>query len=117
VPPPDEPELPIPSPAAAQTPALTLAHDRGPPPAPQAAPDNANAVTVPEVTCLDSPPPETTELVHAHHQESEAAPSMVEKVAAIAPLPALPPQPAAARPDPLAPLMLLSEHERLALFT
>jgi hypothetical protein len=113
VPAPDQPELPIPSPAAA--PALTLAHDRGPPPL------SASAVIIPEVTWLDGPPAAATEFLDGPRDRA-AAPSMAEKVAAIAPQPvaAVPPRPATPLPppaNPLAALMLLSEEERLALFT
>ncbi len=132
VPAPEEPELPIPSPAAAQTPALTLAHDRGPPPAPSSPPASAGAVFIPDVTWLDSPPPEAAEFLDAGHRDSVAALTMAEKVAALATQPeekpATPPaeptlqQPPRATPlpppaDPLEALMLLSEEERLALFT
>jgi hypothetical protein len=117
VPAPDQPELPIPSPAA--TPALTLAHDRahdrGPPPVQQAAPQSDSAVTIPEVSWLDGPSPRPAET---------PPPSTPEKVAAIAAQPDAQPAtpPRAATPttppaNPLAALMLLSEDERLALFT
>jgi hypothetical protein len=58
VPPPAEPELPIPTPAATQPPALALAHDRGPPPTP-VAPENfaGTAASIPEVGWFDSAPP------------------------------------------------------------
>jgi hypothetical protein len=125
VPSPDQPELPIPSPVA--TPALTLAHDRGPPPVSpqQTPPQSPSAVIIPEVTWLDGPPAEAAEFLDSP-RDSAAAPSMAEKVAAItarpdvkpvaaaAPRPATPLPPAA---NPLAALMLLSEEERLALFT
>jgi hypothetical protein len=85
----DEPELPIPSPAAAQR-ALTVAHERVEAPAPQAAPEDS--LVVPEVTWLEPPPP-------------------AEAVVAAEPAPPPP------RANPLDALMLLTEHERLALFT
>lgn len=126
VPAPEQPELPIPSPAATPVPALTLAHDRGPPvPAPQPPPPSPSAVIIPEVTWLDGPPPEAAEFLDGP-RERAAAPSMAEKVAAITPQPgiksaaAVPPRPATPLPppaNPLAALMLLSEDERLALFT
>jgi hypothetical protein len=125
VPAPDQPELPIPSPVAA--PALTLAHDRGPPPpaAQQTPPQSPSAVIIPEVTWLDGPPAEAAEFLGGPH-DSAAAPSMAEKVAAITaqpetkPAAAVTPRPATPLPpaaNPLAGLMLLSEEERLALFT
>jgi hypothetical protein len=121
VPPPDEPELPIPSPSAAQ-PALTLAHDRGPPLAKRTMPENDGAAVItPEVTWFDGPPPEASGLEDAEREVNDASPSMAEKVAALTPQPGTKPPPAAPvmppPADPLAPLMLLSEEERLALFT
>ena len=58
VPPPDEPELPIPTPAAAQ-PALTIAHERAPPPLPAgASPEPASsAAIIPEVNWFDNTAP------------------------------------------------------------
>jgi hypothetical protein len=125
VPSPDQPELPIPSPVV--TPALTLAHDRGPPPpvAQQTPPQSPSAVIIPEVTWLDGPPPEAAEFLDGP-REGTMAPSMAEKVAAITaqpevkPAATVPPRPATPLPppaNPLAALMLLSEEERLALFT
>jgi len=134
VPPPDEPELPIPSPSAAQ-PALTLAHDRGPPPAKQAAPEVTAMLIIPEVTWLDGPPPGTEDLIDAAQPDSAAPVSMAEKVAVLTaqpaktpPAPSTPPEapkvfeplfaePPPPKSEPLAALMLLSEDERLALFT
>jgi len=128
----EEPELPIPSPAAAQ-PALTLAHHRAPPPAQKAAPASTSAVIIPEVTWLDGPPPGSFGLEDTDRHDDAAPPSMGEKVAALTTEPEAKP-PLAAMPDlmpvlppattplpppanPLAGLMLLSEEERLALFT
>ena len=94
----DEPELPIPSPATAQ-PALTVAHERAvPAPVQEAAP--ADALVVPEVTWLEPPAPP---------QEA-----IVTTVAAELTPPTRQPPP---RANPLEALMLLTEHERLALFT
>jgi hypothetical protein len=134
VPAPDEPELPIPSPAATQT--LTLAHERAPPPAQNAAPLATAAVIIPEVTWLDGPPPGSFDLEDADRHD-DPPPSTGEKVAALisepeakpplAAMPVLvPATPPVATPtatplsppaNPLAGLMLLSETERLALFT
>ncbi len=126
----EEPELPIPSPAAAQ-PALTLAHHRAPPPAQKAAPASTGAVIIPEVTWLDCPPPGSFGLEDTDRHDNPPPPSMGEKVAALTSEPEAKP-PLAAMPDlipataatplpplvnPLAALMLLSEEERLALFT
>jgi hypothetical protein len=130
VPAPEEPELPIPSPTAAQTPALTLAHDRGPPPAPSSPPESAGAIIIPDVTWLDSPPRDAADIVDSGHRDTVVAPTMADKVASLAtqpeekhaaPEPKLQ-QPPRATPlpppaDPLEALMLLSEEERLALFT
>jgi len=113
VPPPDEPELPIPSPAAVE-PALTLAHDRGAQAQP-AAPANDGSVAIPEVTWLDGPP-ETGEPVETQPAVEPVTPSTAEKVATLAD-PTRLPEPAATPADPLAPLMRLTARERLALFT
>ena len=130
VPAPDEPELPIPSPAATQT--LTLAHERAPPPAEKSAPASSDAVIIPEVTWLDGPPPGSFDLEDADRHD-DPPPSTGEKVAALTPEPeakpplvampaVMPVAPSANTPlsppaNPLAELMLLSETERLALFT
>ena len=133
VPPPDEPELPIPTPAAAQ-PALTVAHERASPPLPanaEARPPGSAAI-IPEVTWFDAPPPGAVALELEH--DRSPSPTMAEKVAALTAQPAarlpeparsaMPPQKAPpvepAKPplaDPLAVLMALSEEERIALFT
>ncbi len=120
----DEPELPIPSPSATQ-PALTLAHDRVPLPVRPAPASGGTAVIIPEVTWLDGPPPGS---LNFEESGSAELPSMAEKVAAPttqAEAPVIPPEtpkpwetfatdPTPPRTDPL---MLLSEDERLALFT
>jgi hypothetical protein len=129
VPPPEEPELPIPSPAAGER-ALTLAHDRGPPPiATQSAAPAGGAAAIAAVSWLDAVPP-------AEGAAAAAEPEAIAPAKASAPAPvaeADTPPPAqgdadehlwalstakiAPPPDPLAALMLLSEEERLALFT
>ena len=131
VPPLEEPELPIPSPAATR-PALSVAHERSPPPLSADAKPAGSAAIIPEVTWFDAPPPGAVALELEH--DRGASPTMAEKVAALnaqpaAPLPepdrpAMPPQKAppaeSAKPpvaDPLAVLMALSEEERIALFT
>jgi hypothetical protein len=133
VPAPEQPELPIPSPSAGER-ALTLAHDRGPPPTPaqQAAPAGGAAAVVHAVGWLASLPPaasaaaatEPAAIAPAAAEASAPAPLAEADIpppadahadedlwalstAKIAPLP----------PDPLADLMLLSEEERIALFT
>ena len=132
VPQPDEPELPIPSPSAGP-PELTLAVDRSPPPASQAVavPEITAMLIVPETTWLDGPPPGTDDLVDGEHADNPPAVSMAGKVAALAvqpppsaPTPEAPkvfeplfPEPPSEQNDPLSALMLLSENERLALFT
>jgi hypothetical protein len=132
VPAPEEPELPIPSPVAKQTPALTLAHERTPPPAQNAATPGTGALVIPEVTWLDGPPPGALGLEDTDRHD-DPPPSMAEKVAALTPAPEtkpplaampvlMPVAPPAATPlpppaNPLAGLMRLSETERLALFT
>ena len=55
VPVPEQPELPIPSPAAAQ-PALALAHERAPGPLPVAAKPADSAAAIPEVSWFDDAP-------------------------------------------------------------
>jgi hypothetical protein len=128
VPPPEEPELPIPSPAALQPPPLVLA------PAP-ATPQPEAGKSTPEVTWFDSPPPGAAGFDDADEGPSAAlSPTMAEKVAALsepmpkAPTAAMPPDEAniwelsnaklAPLPsDPLAAIMMLTEEERIALFT
>jgi hypothetical protein len=97
VPPADEPELPIPSPASTQPAPIVLIHTAavmpvigfidGIPPAP----DTVEQPAAAPVTLAEIPMPETAEM------------------------PA--PQPAPPRPDPLAAIMALSEAERIALFS
>jgi len=130
VPQPQEPELPIPSPYAAQ-PALTLAIDyRGQPAVNHPAPVVTAAIIMPKATWFGGSPPSPDNFIDARHRGNAALPSMAEKVAALSlhaqTNPATRPEPFAQRsqampllppPDPLAPLMLLSEEERLALFT
>jgi hypothetical protein len=91
VPSPEEPELPIPSPAA-QPPALALAHDRGPPPLPAVAVELAvggnSTVIIPEVTWLDSAPPPASEPIApaparklpplTENAEASARPSIID---------------------------------------
>ncbi len=124
VPVPDEPELPIPSPSAAQ-PTLTLAHERVPQPLPQAMAKGETALIIPEVTWLDGPPSVSLNL---EEPDSAELPRMAEKVTAPTTqleAPVMPPEAPkpwevfAAVPTPprTDPLMLLSEDERLALFT
>ena len=112
VPAPEQPELPIPSPSATQAPALTLAHDRAPP-ARQLAPQSASNVIIPEVTWFDGPPPGSIGLEDAGRHGRAPPPTIGEKVAVLTSEPEAKPTPA----NPLAALMLLSEEERLALFT
>lgn len=122
VPPPEEPELPIPSPSA-QPPVIRLVDTpaRLPEiPWGEAEPDPDDGIAAPDAT--NASPQGVCAL---------ATPEPVEAPGAVEP-PALPPvamalaapEPAAARPvdaappaDPLAPIMLLSEEERIALFT
>lgn len=97
VPPPEQPELPIPSPASAQPPPIALVHDL------------RTAATMPEVAFVASARPAVIEQPAA---TAPPAPAAVE-INAPAPKAALG-SPAA---DPLAAIMALSEDERLALFT
>lgn len=130
VPAPDKPQLPIPSPAASEPPPVVLAK-------PATKPDAESAKCIPEVNWhYDAP-----------HKDADSAstqagqPDNAVKVAIAQILetsvskPASPPtkpylpageekplEPSAAKPapppaDPLAPIMLLSEEERIALFT
>ncbi len=127
VPPPEEPELPIPSPATAQSPPIVLA------PAP-ATPQPETGESTPEVTWFDGPPPGSSVFDDVDEGPDALSPTMAEKVAALSePTPkaptAAPPADHAKMwelsnaklapppPDPLAAIMMLSEEERIALFT
>lgn len=122
VPPPEEPELPIPSPSA-QPPVIRLVDTLaripqiswGEPeagPARVAAPDAIDA-SPQDVRALATPEPVETETPVA---EPPALPTVAMALAE--PEPAAPrPDDAAPPADPLAPIMLLSEEERIALFT
>lgn len=142
VPPSDEPELPIPTPAAAQ-PVLALAHERAPAPLPAA----SSVAAIPEVSWFDGAPaaaiaaeiasaPPAPAVAQQPRVETIAPsvppPPVVKTAAASAPPPleAAPPAPAipepvavqpAAQPapasDPLEALLALTEEERIALFT
>jgi hypothetical protein len=119
VPPPREPELPIPSPAAEQPPAIALAAQ----PADLAAQPVSRRSTVGADTASESPA----------RGENRVAVAISDLMQTPAPAPAVKPvEPpvddarlwalsdaklAPPPPDPLAALMLLSEDERLALFT
>jgi hypothetical protein len=112
VPPADEPELPIPSPTGA-APVLTLAHNRDPSPT---QPRPAAKAAIPEVTWLEPVSSDTAGSAAGAHDGAAAPPTES---------PAPPPKvfeplflgSAEPESDPLAPLLLLSEHGRLALFT
>jgi hypothetical protein len=91
VPPPDEPELPIPSPLGAQPPAIAVVHEAQ-------ANRASGAAIMPEVNVFDSAPPVTAKTV-AKPAAAKAEP------------------PPADRLRPLAAIMALTEDERLALFT
>jgi hypothetical protein len=127
VPPPEEPELPIPSPAALQPSPIVLA------PAPATPQPEADKST-PEVTWSDGPPPGAAVFDDADEGPSDLSPTMAEKVAALSEL--MPKAPTAAMPpdeakiwelssaklapppsDPWAAIMMLTEEERIALFT
>ena len=88
----EEPELPIPSPASAQLPAVMLVRP---------------IVAVPEVTLFEGAPPASVVV-----EEQAAAPAPAQTIDA-----APKAQNASPPADPLAPLMALSEDERIALFT
>ena len=88
VPPPDEPQLPIPSPAA-QRPPIALAHSNA------AASEPSAAATIPEVSWFGDAP--------ADEPDAPAAAPVAAK-----PLPAV---------EPFAALMALTEEERIALFS
>jgi hypothetical protein len=104
VPPPEEPELPIPSPAAAQPPPLA--------PAP-AMPQPETGTSRPQVTWLDGPPSGAAAFDDADEGPLAVSPTMAEKIAALSePSSKAPPM-----PDPLAAITMLSEEERIALFT
>ncbi len=126
VPPPEEPELPIPSPAASQPPPVVLA------PAPVTAKPETDK-RIPEVTWFDGPPPGAAGFDEDDEGPGVLSATMAEKVAALsepmpkAPTAATPADEAriwelsnaklAPPPDPLAAIMMLSEEERIALFT
>jgi len=125
VPPPEESELPIPSPAALQPSPIVLA---------PATPQPAAGKSTPEVTWSDGPPPGAAGFDDADEGPGALSPTMAEKVAALsepmpkAPTAAMPPDEAkiwelsnaklAPPPsDPWAAIMMLTEEERIALFT
>ena len=93
-----EPELPAPSPLAAQPPAMTVV---APPPA-----KPLRTAIMPDVTVFDVPPAPVAK-----------PPAAAEKPAAIKPPAARSEQAAADRLRILAPIMALSDDERLALFS
>ena len=95
VPPPEEPELPIPSPFAAQPPAIAIVPDEA---QPRRA---ASAAIMPEVNVLDGVAPAVKAAT------KPAAKSTVPKIEA----------PPADPLRPLAAIMALSEEERIALFS
>lgn len=109
VPPLEEPELPIPSPLAAQPPAIAAV------PGPPAR--MASAAVMPEVNVLDGPPAAKPATRTATRPAAKSGGTAVPDAAPTAiPVPVK----QAARPDPvrlLAPIMALSEDERLALFS
>ncbi len=127
VPPPEEPELPIPSPAAIQPTPIVLA------PAP-ATPQPEAGKSTPGVTWCDGPPPGSAAFDDSDDKPAALSPTMAEKVAALSE--PMPKAPTAAMPadeakiwelsnaklapppsDPLAAIMMLTEEERIALFT
>lgn len=106
VPQPDEPELPIPTPTAAQRPLITLAHDSLPPPPAPAQPLGGTATTIPEITWYDAGQgAETNQPLSAPAAEAQGT---AQNVPAAEPLP---------EADPLAAIMTLTEEERIALFS
>jgi hypothetical protein len=125
VPPPEEPELPIPSPAAFQPPPIVVA---------PATPQPEAAKNTPGVTWCDGPPPGSAAFDDSDDKSAALSPTMAEKVAALSK--PMPKPPAAAMPadeaniwelssaklapppsDPLAAILMLTEEERIALFT
>jgi hypothetical protein len=84
----DEPELPMPAPAAAPLPPIALVRP---------------AVAMPEVTFVANAPLGPTVVDHATIEKAAA-----EKISTVAALPPV---------DPLAPILALSEFEKIALFT
>jgi hypothetical protein len=106
VPPAEEPELPIPSPAGAHPPTVTLVHP---------------IVALPEVTLFEPPQPKSA-VVEEKAVASAPVESAVVEEKAPAPVQDIEAAPPAAKParppaSPLALLMTLSEDERIALFT
>jgi len=146
VPAPEEPELPIPTPAATPRPALALAHERGLPPMPPRPKLPGSAAAIPEVKWYDNAPaePVAAEIASAATAETLVIPPQFEaahggsagfdafaELEAATPTEAErqkiePPPVVEARPrpaetatprNPLAALLALSEEERIALFT
>jgi hypothetical protein len=99
VPTPDEPELPIPAPAAAQTVEIALAREV----------TEMSEVTFTRPTQARTPEPETV--------EAAAFKPIAPPVVAQAEIPALKAADTLPTVDPLAAIMALSEVERIALFT
>jgi hypothetical protein len=93
VPPVEEPELPIPTPSCAQPPTVMLVRPID---------------IIPEVMLFERAPPEPVVV-----EEKAAPPAPVQNIEAAPPEP----KPAPPAESPLAPLMALSEDERIALFT
>jgi len=102
----EEPELPIPSPAGAQLPTVTLVHP---------------IVALPEVTLFEPPQPKSVVVEEKAVASAPVESAVVEQIvpAPIQDIEAAPPAAKPARPpaSPLALLMTLSEDERIALFT
>jgi len=122
VPPSEEPELPIPSPAA-QPPVMKLVGTLARIPEIswfEAAPSGDDEMAAGEIDVLLTAPPAVAAVDFGDPSSEPGASDgpTLPLVAAIAPEPATP-VPAAAVPpsDPLAIIMLLSEEERIALFT
>jgi hypothetical protein len=127
VPPPEEPELPIPSPAASQRPPIALA---------PATPQPAVSKSTPDATWLSDPPQGSTAPDDTEERSDALSPAPSETAAALSETMSMPKPLAAGRPsdeaknwelsntklappppDPLAAIMMLSEEERIALFT
>jgi hypothetical protein len=106
VPQPDEPELPIPTPTAAQRPLITLAHDSLLPPRAPAQAQTGTAAVIPEITWYDAG--EAAEMKPPLSTPAAETQGTAQDVPAAEPLP---------EADPLAAIMKLTEEERIALFS
>jgi hypothetical protein len=108
VPPAEEPELPIPSPAPAQPPIALAAAPKTPP---------ATVHAIPQVTVFEAPSPAVAEPAVSPSAPTAQPPAPAAPVDEAGPWRLSAAKLAPPPSDPLAAIMLLSEDERIALFT